>query len=99
MCTGPNATGDCKHEIYDMNTCIQLEEPYLKNINTFAPDGEDFTCYPRTTSCDDICKSPSGCTFGPVAFNYEHKFNLSAIEWNDLFSSFDCTQKKVESHT
>ncbi|KAJ3527479.1 hypothetical protein NM208_g10679 [Fusarium decemcellulare] len=64
-----------------------------------CPRREDFSCYPRVTSCDDICKSPTGCTFGAVDFNYENKFNLSAIKWNKLFKSFDCALKPKPAST
>ncbi|KAF4999436.1 hypothetical protein FGRMN_2458 [Fusarium graminum] len=97
ICTGANQTGDCTHEVYELEKCHQLPKPYYRNVSTFAPDGESFQCYPRTTGCDDICKSPTGCTFGPVDFNYEHKDNLTAIQWNTLFSSFDCFLKKKKS--
>ncbi|KAF5669605.1 hypothetical protein FHETE_4845 [Fusarium heterosporum] len=97
ICTGANQTGDCTHKVYELEKCHQLPKPYYHNVSTFAPDGESFQCYPRTTGCDDICKSPTGCTFGPVDFNYEHKDNLTAIQWNTLFSSFDCFLKKKKS--
>ncbi|KAH7170247.1 hypothetical protein EDB81DRAFT_156951 [Dactylonectria macrodidyma] len=99
MCTGANATGTCQHQVYEMNTCHQLPAPYYANISTFAPDGEDFSCYPRLMDCDGICRSPTGCTFGAVDFNYEHKYNLSAIQWDTLFKSFDCTAKKWSNST
>jgi hypothetical protein len=76
--------------VYELETCHQLPEPYHKNANTFAPDGEDFSCFPRITDCDQICQSPTGCTFGAVTFDYEHKFNLSAIQWDVNIASFDC---------
>ncbi|KAL6356087.1 hypothetical protein LRP88_09675 [Fusarium phalaenopsidis] len=81
MCTGANATGTCHYE----------------NVKTFAPDGENFACYPRVYDCGGICKSPTGCTFGKVDFNYEHKYNLSAIGWDTLFQSFDCFEKRKPS--
>ncbi|POR35650.1 hypothetical protein TPAR_04161 [Tolypocladium paradoxum] len=93
MCTGPNATGKCTYKVYKMNKCQQLKAPFYHSINTFAPDGEDFYCNPRVIDCGGICRSPTGCTFGDVDFNYEHKYNLSAISWDVLFSSFDCTEK------
>ncbi|KAK7414886.1 hypothetical protein QQX98_006307 [Neonectria punicea] len=99
MCTGVNATGTCHYDVYELNKCHQLPEPFLLNINTFAPDGEDFSCYPRVTGCDDICRSPTGCTFGAVDFNYEHKYDLGAIKWDKLFKSFDCTAKKWSSNS
>ena len=76
-----------------MKKCHDLKAPYLENINTFAPDGEAFQCYPRVTACDGICMSPTGCTFGAVDFNYTHKYDLSAIKWNKIFKSFDCSVK------
>lgn len=98
-CTGVNATGTCHYEVYELDKCHQLPEPFHANINTFAPDGEAFSCYPRTTDCDGICRSPTGCTFGSVDFNYEHKYDLSAIHWNTLFKSFDCSAKKWSNST
>ncbi|KAF5018511.1 hypothetical protein F66182_9516 [Fusarium sp. NRRL 66182] len=97
ICTGANATGTCSHKVYELEKCHQLPKPFYQNISTFAPDGEAFDCFPRTTGCKDICKSPTGCTFGAVDFDYENKFNLTAIKWNNLFSSFDCSLKKTKS--
>jgi len=94
MCTGANATGTCHYEVYQLKTCHQLPPPFYKNIKTFAPDGENFACYPRVYDCGGICKSPTGCTFGKVDFNYEHKYNISAIGWDTLFQSFDCFEKR-----
>ncbi|KAF4457470.1 SSCRP protein [Fusarium austroafricanum] len=94
MCTGANSTGFCDYQVFKLKKCHQLPKPLYHNITTFAPDGEDFECFPRTTNCKDICKSPTGCTFGAVDHNYPHKENLTAIEWNTLFSSFDCSLKK-----
>ncbi|RSL83450.1 hypothetical protein CEP51_004485 [Fusarium floridanum] len=95
MCTGANATGTCHYEVYKLKECNQLPPPFYKNIKTFAPDGENFACYPRVYDCGGICKSPTGCTFGKVDFNYEHKYNLSAIGWDTLFQSFDCFEKRT----
>jgi hypothetical protein len=97
ICTGANQTGDCTHEVYKLEKCHQLKKPFLFNVSTFAPDGESFECFPRTTGCNDTCMSPTGCTFGPVDFNYEHKNNLTAIQWDTLFNSFDCLLKRKKS--
>lgn len=94
LCTGANATGTCTHQVYEMETCYQLEEPFYENVNTFALDGEAFLCWPRLYDCGEICKSPTGCTFGSVDFDYENKFNLGAIQWDVLFKSFDCALKR-----
>jgi len=93
MCTGVNATGTCDYKTYDMDKCHQLAAPFHQNVNTFAPDGEAFECFPRVGDCGDICTSPTGCTFGAVSFDYEHKYNLGAINWDKLLSSFDCSLK------
>ncbi|OAA69467.1 hypothetical protein ISF_02737 [Cordyceps fumosorosea ARSEF 2679] len=95
ICTGANATGDCVYKKYELNKCQQLEPPFLANASTFAPDGDAFACYPRVMDCGGICTSPTGCTFGQVDFGYEHKFNLSAIQWNTLIRSFDCFEKQA----
>ncbi|KAJ4325309.1 hypothetical protein N0V84_003530 [Fusarium piperis] len=95
ICTGANATETCHYEVYKLEKCHQLPPPYYKNVKTFAPDGENFACYPRVYDCGGICKSPTGCTFGKVDFNYEHKYNISAIGWDTLFQSFDCFEKRT----
>ncbi|UKZ51568.1 hypothetical protein TrVGV298_005328 [Trichoderma virens] len=97
LCTGANATGTCNYEVYKLDTCHQLKAPFHQNTSTFAPDGEDFECFPRIGNCGSICTSPTGCTFGSVDFNYEHKFDLGAIQWNNLISSFDCSKKPKTS--
>ncbi|KAJ6782073.1 hypothetical protein PWT90_03151 [Aphanocladium album] len=94
VCNGPNATGECVYIKNKLGECTQLQAPFRTNSSTFAPDGDNFACFPRLTDCDTICKSPTGCTFGQVDFNYEHKFNLTAIGWNTLIRSFDCFVKK-----
>ncbi|KYK60177.1 hypothetical protein DCS_01312 [Drechmeria coniospora] len=94
ICTGPNATGTCMHKVVSLNVCQQLEAPFYRNASTFAPDREPFACSPRAFDCQGICRSPTGCTFGAVDFAYEHKFNLSAIGWNTIISSFDCFLKE-----
>lgn len=94
MCTGANATGTCDYSVYTMGDCHQLKAPFHRNINTFAPDGEAFFCFPRIGDCGSLCTSPTGCTFGQVDFSYENKYNLSAIRWDNLMSSFDCQLKE-----
>ncbi|KAL7792509.1 hypothetical protein V8C37DRAFT_380551 [Trichoderma ceciliae] len=93
LCTGANATGTCEHGVYELETCHQLPAPFYRNTSTFAPDGEAFECFPRIGDCGSICTSPTGCTFGSVDFHYANKFNLGAIKWNTLISSFDCGLK------
>ncbi|RKU41025.1 hypothetical protein DL546_002237 [Coniochaeta pulveracea] len=90
ICNGPNATGNCTHEVYTLDTCHNLTTEYSQKTNTFAPDGEAFLCYPHPAPCGSICMSPTGCTFGAVSFDYEHKYNLSAIGWDHLIASFEC---------
>lgn len=97
MCTGANATGTCEHKVWELNECHQLKEPFLENTKTFAPDGENFQCFPRLMDCGGICTSPTGCTFGAVAFDYEHKYDLSAIKWNKMIRSFDCLVDKSDN--
>lgn len=94
MCTGANATGKCRYQVYAMDTCHQLEKPWYRNVKTFAPDGDAFACYPRVTNCGDVCFSPTGCTFGAVDFGYHNKYDLGAIQWDTLLSSFSCFQKR-----
>ncbi|GAB0138969.1 hypothetical protein EsDP_00007188 [Epichloe bromicola] len=95
LCTGVNATGTCKYQVYPLNQCQQLEKPFYQNTSTFAVDGEDFECNPRLVDCGGpICTSPTGCTLGPVDFNYKHKWNLDA-GWDKYITSFDCHLKKT----
>ncbi|KAG6003443.1 hypothetical protein E4U21_002037 [Claviceps maximensis] len=95
LCTGVNATGTCKHQVYQLNKCQQLSAPFYQNTNTFAVDGEGFECSPRLVDCGSICRSPTGCTFGAVDFNYKHKWNLGAIGWDKYIKSFDCHLKRT----
>lgn len=90
MCVGADGEGPCINEIWTLDECHQLPEPFYENINTFVPDGAGFACYPRTYNCGEICTSPTGCTFGEIDEHYEHRYNLSAIGWNNIFQSFDC---------
>ncbi|KAJ2906831.1 hypothetical protein MKZ38_010329 [Zalerion maritima] len=90
VCTGPDATGPCYHDTYSLNTCHDLEPSYANNAATFAPDGEPFYCLPKALGCDEICRSPTGCTFGPVDFAYGNKFDLGAIGWDTIIESFWC---------
>ncbi|ETS01395.1 hypothetical protein M419DRAFT_123486 [Trichoderma reesei RUT C-30] len=99
LCTGANATGSCNYSVYALDTCHQLPAPFHHNTSTFAPDGEAFECFPRIGDCGSICTSPTGCTFGAVDFDYAHKFDLGAIQWNTLISSFDCSLKRTASGT
>ncbi|KAG5979715.1 hypothetical protein E4U55_004838 [Claviceps digitariae] len=94
LCTGTNATGTCKYQVYPLNQCQQLEPPFYQNTSTFAVDGEGFECTPRLVNCGGICMSPTGCTFGAVDFNYQHKWDLGAIGWNTYITSFDCHLKR-----
>lgn len=91
ICTGPSATGSCAHETYELDACHNLTAPYAGDAATFAPDGEDFYCYPYLMACGGICRSPEGCTYGAVSFNTTAKFNLTAAGgWNELIESFEC---------
>ncbi|PHH69224.1 hypothetical protein CDD83_5796 [Cordyceps sp. RAO-2017] len=94
ICTGANATGQCSYRVYEMDKCQQLAAPFHRNAATFAPDGDAFACYPRVTNCGDVCMSPTGCTFGAVNFSYPHKYDLRAIRWDKLLSSFSCFATK-----
>ncbi|KAJ9152153.1 hypothetical protein NKR23_g2907 [Pleurostoma richardsiae] len=90
MCTGANQTGTCSYNVYPVDTCINMTAPYYQNAATFAPDGEEFYCYPYIMPCGGICTSPTGCTFGAVSYNSTRKENLTSIGWNKYISSFEC---------
>ncbi|KAK0389153.1 hypothetical protein NLU13_2728 [Sarocladium strictum] len=99
LCTGANSTGTCTHVVAPLSSvgvlrCQQLEAPFFESTATFAPDGEDFECFPRLYSCGGTCRSPTGCTFGAVDFAYENKYDLGKIGWDKLIQSFDCALKK-----
>ncbi len=40
-------------------------------------------------ACGGICTSPTGCTFGAVSYDYQNKYNLSAIGWDKCITSFE----------
>ncbi len=46
ICNGPDATGECEYNVYELEKCYDLKTPLYKNSSTFAPDGEAFYCYP-----------------------------------------------------
>ncbi|KAF3769822.1 hypothetical protein M406DRAFT_320071 [Cryphonectria parasitica EP155] len=90
ICNGINATGECTHLVAEVGQCTNLTAPYYQNTSTFAPDGEEFYCYPYLFSCGGICKSPEGCTYGAVSYNTTAKTNFTAGGWNNLIESFTC---------
>ncbi|KAH8176383.1 hypothetical protein LIA77_04801 [Sarocladium implicatum] len=99
LCTGANSTGTCVHHVSQISQvgevkCNQLRSPFFENTATFAPDGEDFECFPRSYSCGEICRSPTGCTFGPVDYSFKYKYDLGRIGWKNLIQSFDCAMKR-----
>ena len=94
LCTGANSTGTCQYKVFEMGVCNQLAEPFWRDTRTFALDGEAFGCFPRATNCGDVCTSPSGCTLGGVDTHYRYKYDLSAVGWERLLSSFDCHPKE-----
>lgn len=91
ICTGANATGECTHDVYALDTCTNLTTPYYQHAATFAPDGEAFYCYPYLVPCGGACRSPEGCTYGAVSYNTTAKFDLAAAGgWDKYISSFEC---------
>ncbi|KUI64878.1 hypothetical protein VM1G_00316 [Cytospora mali] len=91
ICNGPHATGNCTYEVYNINQCYNVSAPFYQNAATFAPDGEEFYCYPYIMDCGGICTSPEGCTLGGVSYNTTNRFNLTAFEgWDHYISSFTC---------
>ncbi|CAK7269673.1 hypothetical protein SEPCBS57363_003720 [Sporothrix epigloea] len=94
LCTGANSTGTCQYNVYPLDSCINITTPFTGSTNTFAPDGEAFACYPYAMPCGSICTSPEGCTLGAIDFNYEHKYNLSAVSWAAV-ASFRCFTKNT----
>lgn len=74
-----------------MGTCTNLSATYENNAATFAPDGEQFYCYPYLQPCGGICMSPEGCTLGALSYNSTAKYNLTAAGgWDKYISSFEC---------
>lgn len=90
MCTGADQTDTCDYQVWPLETCNLLPSPFHHNISTFVPDGEEFYCFPYAYDCGQICTSPEGCTLGGVNSTYEYRYNLTAVEWNTLFGSFEC---------
>ncbi|KAI1374989.1 hypothetical protein F4677DRAFT_424246 [Hypoxylon crocopeplum] len=90
ICNGANATGACHYEVYSLQDCHNMPDGFSGNTKTFAPDGDDFFCWPKVGQCEDICTSPTGCTFGAVDFYNPVKWDLSSIQWDHLIESFDC---------
>ncbi|KAI2637547.1 hypothetical protein GGS21DRAFT_484245 [Xylaria nigripes] len=91
LCQGANATGPCHYEVYSLGGCHDVPKALYHNTRTFAPDGDDFFCWPRLGTCADICRAPSGCTFGGAFyFDNPNKYDLAKILWDKSLGSFDC---------
>lgn len=91
ICTGAHATGNCTYGVYNLDRCYNMTATYMQNAATFAPDGEEFYCYPYIQPCGGICTSPEGCTAGAVSYNSTSRFNLTALGgWDHYISSFEC---------
>ncbi|KAI1347655.1 hypothetical protein F5Y01DRAFT_235407 [Xylaria sp. FL0043] len=100
LCQGANATGNCHYEAYALDVCHDVPDDFFHNTRTFAPDGDDFYCWPRVGKCADICMSPTGCTFGGAFyFDNPHKYDLAAISWDKSLVSFDCHKNVTETTT
>ncbi|KAI3336374.1 hypothetical protein HD806DRAFT_3664 [Xylariaceae sp. AK1471] len=91
LCQGANATGECHYETYTLKECHLVPPEFQKNTRTFAPDGDDFYCWPRPGFCNSTCTSPTGCTFGgALYFDNPAKYDLQKINWDTSLVSFDC---------
>lgn len=90
ICQGANATGACHYEQYSLDECHDLPTEMSANASTFAPDGDNFYCYPTAGNCSQICTSPTGCTFGAVTFSSPEKYDLGLKNWTNLIGSFTC---------
>ena len=92
ICNGAQATGNCSYQVYELDACHNLTSEFSGNAATFAPDGEDFYCFPYLITCGGICRSPTGCTPGAISYDSPDKFNLTALGggWDRLITSFDC---------
>ncbi|KAI2613032.1 uncharacterized protein GGS25DRAFT_147201 [Hypoxylon fragiforme] len=99
ICNGANATGACHYEVYSLEVCHNMPDGFSGNTKTFAPDGDNFYCWPRVGQCEEICTSPTGCTFGAVDFNTPVKWDLSTIQWDHLLESFSCVLNQTSSTT
>ena len=49
----------------------------------------------NSTTCDEVCRSPQGCTLGAVTFDYEHKYDLSVFNWDKYIASFWCYENRT----
>ncbi|KAI0602967.1 hypothetical protein F4775DRAFT_531336 [Biscogniauxia sp. FL1348] len=100
LCTGANATGTCHYEVYTLQECHDVPEGFSKNTRTFAPDDSGFFCWPRVGSCADICRSPTGCTFGgAIDYFYPNKYDLAKSSWDKSLMSFDCHMNRTITET
>ncbi|KAH8752498.1 hypothetical protein F5883DRAFT_691488 [Diaporthe sp. PMI_573] len=92
ICTGPQRTGKCSHEVYKLDIYHNMTAEFLRNTDTFAPDRAKFYCQPYLTSCGSPCKSPTGCTPGPISHETLDRFDLAAMGggWDHLIASFEC---------
>ncbi|KAK2073885.1 hypothetical protein P8C59_008129 [Phyllachora maydis] len=98
MCTGANSTGQCNHAVHPMDKCVNVTTALYHKVVTFAPDGEEFYCYPYENLCGvGICTSPEGCTLGAISYESPFKDNLTAVGWGQSVGSFECYQGTAPS--
>ncbi|ROW04645.1 hypothetical protein VPNG_07427 [Cytospora leucostoma] len=91
ICNGAHATGNCTYQVYRLDTCHNLTAAYYRDAATFAPDGEEFYCYPYIQPCGGVCTSPEGCTAGALSYNTTDRFNLTALGgWDRYIAAFEC---------
>ncbi|KAJ0109216.1 hypothetical protein J7T55_009547 [Diaporthe amygdali] len=98
ICNGANATGDCSYQVYELDSCHNMTSQFSNNAATFAPDDDDFHCFPYLMACGGICTSPTGCSPGAISYDTPEKFNLTALSgWDHLISSFECNAGRASS--
>ncbi|KAI7781748.1 hypothetical protein LA080_014379 [Diaporthe eres] len=92
ICTGPEATGNCSTDSYELDICHNVTSEFSGNAGTFAPVDDGFYCFLYLTACGSKCTSPTGCPGGLITYDSPEKFNLAALApgWDRLFTSFEC---------
>ncbi|KAJ7249386.1 hypothetical protein C8J57DRAFT_1356837 [Mycena rebaudengoi] len=86
ICTDANWKGLCGYAVEPLNTCILLNDPWLRSISSFGPD-RGARCFAFASGDCDTAKAQWSFVFpgdstGGIS---------TTLPWNDQITSFACS--------
>ncbi|KAK6358293.1 hypothetical protein TWF730_007641 [Orbilia blumenaviensis] len=86
-----NFAGTSSYKVYALNTCINLNAPFLRKISSFGPD--------EGTLCTIYGASNCGSQAGSATIYYPGSHDLRSFgnNWNDRIASFKCVAGRPAS--